>query len=456
MTTDNAIASANICFMANFYKTIFFHELSKKLSSNGVSIFWIITKLDQYDFLKKYFPLENLLYISRSYIKHRDEQVDDFRINELVYGDRVLKYEVEDGLNFLSNIQKPIYNFLLQNKIQFVFGEITWAHELLVHRMVNKRNELKCKYLECSLVRIPNNRFAFFTDETQNEMLEFNEVIDKGKIIAIEKPSYLKINDKIVSNNRSVFGRLNRLKRFVTGENIKKNDPNVITNSWRRLKVAAQEEINKTAYKYIKNKVSVDYLSDKKFIFVGFHKQPEASIDVSGRYYEDQFLNVVNLWRMLPKDWKLIVKEHTNAIGDRSYSFYKRLQNFPGILIADETTDSKLLIQKSTLVVSVTGTIAYEAALLKKPSITFSKVFFNRINYCKFVTLDELVRYQSLEVLVDEISSQVDNRVEFSDYLMSNTFTGYITDPNTDPSVLEEENLKNVGAAFLKLIHRHG
>lgn len=448
------VKPTNICFVANFYKTFLFHEIANKLRLNGVSVFWIVTKLDQYNFLKEKYDIANILYINRSYAEKKQEIVDDFRINELVYGDRVFKFDIEEGLSFLKNIQKPIYDFLSLNKIRFVFGEITWAHELLILRMAKKRQELNCLYLDCSLVRIPNNRLAFFTDESQNNMLEFDEPSDLNEIIKLEKPAYLKLNDQIVKKNSSLVGRLNRLKRFLSGENIEKNDPNVIINKPRRFKVNTKEEYNKITYRRI-HTISFEEIEHHNYIFIGFHKQPESSIDVSGRYYEDQAQNVINLWRILPYGWKIVVKEHTNAIGDRSFSFYQRLLAYPNIVMVNEKTDSKKLIANSKLVVTVTGTIAYEAALMGVPSITFAKVFFNKINYCRYVTLQTLVEYDSISTLVDELKSQVDNRLEFSRYLMKNTFDGYISDYITDPTVMQDDNIEKLSKVFIKLIERY-
>lgn len=443
----------NICFVANFSKTFLFHEIAQKLSAAHVGIFWIVTKKDQYTFLKSHYRDQQILYLNRSHVDLANDAVDDFRINELVFGDRVLKHEIQNGLKFLTNIQKPMYEFVQRSGIHFVFGEITWAHEVLLHRMTKRRKELKCRYLELSVVRIPNGRFAFFTDETQCEMLEFNQP-SNAEIIKVEKPTYLKINDNIVRKNKSVAGRLKRLKRLFTGENIEANDPNVITNLFTRIKVATSEELNKTLYTSLK-RTSLSEIEHANFVFLGFHKQPEASIDVSGRYHEDQALNVINLWRILPPGWKIVVKEHTNAIGDRSRSFYKKLLTYPGVVLVHETTDSKILIEKSKLVATVTGTIAYEAALLKKPAITFSPVFFNRINSCKFTPLSELTKYKDLTTLIDELNSKPDNRLEFSQYLMRNTFEGNISDPVTDPTVLKESNVQQICSAFLELFKNY-
>lgn len=445
----------SICFVANFYKTYLFHALAKKLEKEGITVTWVVTKQEQYKFLSEHYAPGQILYINRSFSKKTAEPVDDFRLNELVYGDRVFKHDLGLGLNFLTNIQKPIYEFLKAHQTRFVIGEITWAHELLLRRMTIKRKELDCLYLECSLVRIPNYRLAFFTDEFQNGMLEFNLPVKTDKIIALEKPAYLKINDKIVKKQGSVGAKIKRIKRFLSGENIEKNDPNVITNKLTRIKVMGGEELNRIMYKQLET-VSFDSLKNQNFVFVGFHKQPEASIDVSGRYYEDQALNIINLWRLLPQGWKLVMKEHTNAIGDRSYAFYKRLLKFPGIVLVNEKTDSKLLIENCKLVATVTGTIAYEAALLKVPAITFSPVFFNRINYCRYMPLHQLVNYDSITSLVDEIKSAADNRIEYSNYLLQNTFEGYISDQVTDPTVMNDENIERLKEIFLVLFAKFG
>lgn len=445
----------NICFVANFYKTFLFHELAKKLMANGIGVYWIVTKLDQNKFLLENYDASSVLYINRTYAEKPAEPVDDFKLNELVYGDRVFRHDLMHGIDFLTNIQRPLYDFISIHKIQFIFGEITWAHEALLIRMTKKRRELQCMYLECLLLRIPNNRLAFFTDDTQNEMLEFDQPVHSNEIIKLEKPAYLHLNDKIVQKSNSLQGRLSRLKRFLSGENIEKNDPNVITNTSVRFKVNSKEEYNKISYRRVET-ISFDEVKGKNYIFVGFHKQPEASIDVNGRYYEDQAQNIINLWRLLPRGWKIVLKEHTNAIGDRSYNYYKRLLSYPGIVMLHESTDSKQVIAHSRLVVTVTGTIGYEAALMKVPAITFAKVYFNRINYCRNIGLDELISYDSLETLVKELESKEDNRLEFSHYLLKNSFDGYISDYVTDPLVMKDENIQKLTTAYMKVIDTYG
>lgn len=444
----------NICFAGNFYKTALFHAIAQKLKNQGVGIYWVVSKKDQYEFLKTCYERERILYINRTFIGKINSIVDDFKLNELVYGDRVFKYEIQNGIRFLENIQRPLYDFINSNRIRFVFGEIAWAHEVLIQRMAKKRLELNCTYLQFNVIRMPSQRFAFFRGETEFDMVEFEGNPNVEQIIKVEKPTYLKINDKIVRDSISISGRFNRIKRFLTGENIEVNDPNVTVDHLIRFKIASTEEINRTSYRLLKT-TDFEKIKNEKYVFYGFQKQPESSLDVSGRYYEDQTAILINLWRLLPSGWKLVAKEHTNAIGDRSLSFYKNLLKYPGFILANERIDSKLLIENSQLVVTVSGTIGYEAGLMKKPAITLAPVFFNKINFSRFISFDKLVSYDNLNTIIHELRGQEDNRLEFTNYILKNSFQGYISDYVTDPSVMDDENIKKIAQAFSKLLTKN-
>ncbi len=85
------------------------------------------------------------------------------------YSDRVLRYEPAFGEAYLKSIQKSYYEFIKQNNIRFVFGEMTWAHEVLMSCITHKCSELSCQYLKPHTIRIPTGRFAFFKDEFESE-----------------------------------------------------------------------------------------------------------------------------------------------------------------------------------------------------------------------------------------------------------------------------------------------
>ncbi len=436
----------NICFVSNFTKTYLFHEVGKKLAENGVGVYWIAVNKDYYNFLLQHYPAQNILYINLSYINVPAPAVGEFKINELFYGDRFLKHN-KDGLKFLTHIQKPIFDFLQKNAIRFVFGEATWAHELLIHRICSLQ-ELNCTYLSPHTIRIPNGRFAFYTDEYQSEMyVGKNKEQEQAFDYNIEKPDYLKLNDAILKKKSSLSARLKKIKYFLTSENIDPLDPSLLKDRLVTFKIKGQEELNKERYKSIK-KVALGAVKDKKFVLITLHKQPEASIDVVGRYYEDQVQNIKNIWRSLPHDWLLLVKEHTNAIGDRSYAFYTDLLKLERLFFLEEKTDSYQAILSSELVVTVSGTIAYEAALMGKPSFTFADCFFNKMKGCKKINLDDLRHATSLQTLIEKPTDVS----EFKKFVIDNSYKGIISDYLSNPACMEDDNIKAIATAINSLI----
>ena len=70
--------------------------------------------------------------------------------------------------------------------------------------------------------------------------------------------------------------------------------------------------------------------------------------------------------------------------------------------------------------------------------------------------LHKLVEYGSMADLIDEIKSQNDNRLAFSNYLLQNTFEGYISDQVTDPTVMNDDNIEQLKNIFLVLFQKFG
>jgi len=447
----------DICFVANFSKTFLFESVAKELASNNFAVTWITVNRKLHGYLTENYGNDKVLLLNWLHKDIPAPAIGEFKLNELACGDRALRLSSADAKKYLVNIQEPIYSFLLRHKVRAVVGELTWAHEILIHRIVSCRAELNCRFLNPHTVRIPNGRFALFTDEYQTELITRAPEVDGEKLRCLEpeaaqlaKPDYLHINDQILQNSRSLGSRLGKIKRFITEENIEKEDPTNIGNRWYRLKLRMKEEINKELYRLVK-RVPLEKLGSSSFVFVALHKQPEASIDVLGRYYEDQFLNIRNTWRVLPHDWLLVIKEHTNAIGDRPLSFYRKLQKLPGVVFVNEATDSHELIKRCRAVITVSGTVAYEATLMQKSSLTFAPVFFNRFPGCKKVSLDDLRLSKCIDELIEPVGV---SRGDVLEWVHRHSFEGVISDPITMSSCLETENVRLIGKAIIECFRK--
>jgi hypothetical protein len=433
----------SIAFVANYQKTVFFLKIAEQLQKYGITVYWItVSKIWKEYLLNEGVDSKHILYLPRSLANEQAKINGDFKLNELIYSDRVLRYEVEFGQKYLSKIKHYVYDFILQNNIRFVFGEITWAHEILLNRMCNSISELNCQYLKPHTIRIPNGRFAFFKDEYEKDIyeVESNPVTPFLWGFELKKPDYFHLNNLKNSLPNRIKGILKKIALVLHKEKNDFEDPTQRINKFQFLLNKVQEEINFYLYKFFVKKIRQEDLPEKYWVYY-LHKQPEASIDVIGRYYEDQIKNIYWLARQLPDDSFLLVKEHTNAIGDRSPGFFRKISNINRVELIDESIDSYTLIKKSIKTSTVSGTVAYEAALLGKDVILFSNVFFSALPTIQVVSNNTPTNKKSID--------------QFKAYIYANSFEGIISDPLSDSRCIEQKNIDQIVSAFMCVIN-HG
>jgi capsule polysaccharide export protein KpsC/LpsZ len=190
-------------------------------------------------------------------------------------------------------------------------------------------------------------------------------------------------------------------------------------------------------------------LENQKFVLFTLHKQPEASVDNTGRYFEDQLEVIKNIWRILPEDTLLIVKEHSNAIGDRKREFYNKINEYKNVEFVQYNEDSYSLINMCEAVFTISGTVAYEAALMGKPAFTFIPIFFNKLSLCRHISYDDLRDPKtSLSVLINSVQYSEDKDQEYTNWIHSNSFEGIISDYNSNPACMEDENVEKIVKAI--------
>lgn len=447
----------NICFITNYKKTFFFKALAEKLAEKGHSVYWIVLNQKLYDYLSPNFGPNQLLLINKIQGSLTNEAIGEFKLNELVAVDRALKYYGDWGYEYLINIQRPIYDFIKNNNISYIFGETTYAHEVLINRITRSRKELECTFLHPQTIRIPGYHFTFLKDEFQSEIYE-NVTFDtyqNGKVIEVSRPTESVLVEKMVKKSMGLWSKFKRGIRFFTLENLERDDPSISPTTLKgRLQKGFTEEWNRITYPFIKTS-SFEEIEGKQYVLFTLHKQPEASVDVVGRYYDDQFKIIQSIWRILPAGYYMVVKEHTNAIGDRSLSFFKKVKKLRNVILADETINSHRLILGCKAVFSISGSIAYEAALYGKPAFLFADIFFDQLQNCQKVTFETFRKVGSFDELLtswEEQRTQKMNVEAFSKYLLTHSAKGLISDPLTDAKCMEDENIANVASAFEKLM----
>lgn len=162
----------------------------------------------------------------------------------------------------------------------------------------------------------------------------------------------------------------------------------------------------------------------KKFIYFPLQVYPEASIHIPSPFFKDQE-RVIDLIRLsLPKDYKLIVKEHPLMEGRRSIDFYKTLNKKSGVRLINTKVNSNQIIRKSALTISVSGTAVLEAYLLKKPSFTFGITSFSGftnsikvdLNNIKNTIIDYIEKDIADEDVLKNLALLYQNSFNFNNY----------------------------------------
>jgi hypothetical protein len=437
-----------ILFIANFEKTIFFYNLSQFL--DNFDIYWMVVNYNQYNYLKKKINIKNIIYINKDVTVNKKTELDiDFKLNELLHLDRSLKTNSNDDRSYLLSAATLIYNFLKKNEINYVLGEFTWAHELLTFRICKSFPELCANYLNPADLRIFPNRFLFFTNPEQSIYLkkiffsqQFNAVLDIKNY-----HNYINtINSKFKIESFPIF--FLKLYKFLFKDYFDKNDP-TYSSKFRRIINFAKKFINYLAFKIIK-KYDAKHLTYKKYIIYFLQKKPEASIDVKGLYYSDQLKNIEIIWKILPHDFDLIVKEHPSAIGFNNFSFYKNILSRNRTFLICNNEEFSTFVKNAYCTFSVSSTASMESALLDVPSFTFANCFFNEIKYSKKITLEDFRNSQNIKETVISMLEENKHKPDIihSEFL-KNSFKGTLY----GNALNSEENLINISKALNEIVN---
>lgn len=121
------------------------------------------------------------------------------------------------------------------------------------------------------------------------------------------------------------------------------------------------------------------------FLYFPLHYQPEASSNPIGEFYEDQLLIIDLLISKIKEknlNLKIVIKEHPRQLnGSRKKEFYKFFENNESnnnLIVIDHNVSSHILLSKASGVITISGTIAWEALHVGKPVLMFGSRIFDK------------------------------------------------------------------------------
>ncbi len=473
----SSATSMNIAFITNHQKTELFAGIADRLQAAGHVVSWLSTGgrwtwelrdrgvhsnaiLDISEWGEEWTRGGDITSEQRAELR-RLEDAAGFSVNDLILMDRLLSLKPHTyALRYIFVAQREIRKALIDRKIDVVFGEATWAFELVTSAVCRS---LHIPFYSAQVARIPDGRFGFFEGHLETELVSIRKVSENDLQVAREfyqsyvshkpKPEYWHRNNRIPRAHLSWLPKL--LKRLVS-RHTDRFDETCFPTSWL-IKRRVAEVVQARQLLWFAPGERPQLPPARPYVLYALHKQPESSVDVMGSYFSNQIELIRSIARSLPATHELYVKEHRNSIGDNTLRFYRQIKGVPGVRIIDPYVDSHLLIEHSDAVVSITGTIAYEAGLFGKPAVTVVPMYFGPLlSTCGCNPYDGSLR-EILKQLI-ESSARVDpddveqRAISFLASVYANSFDGIVSDPLSNPDCVEPGNLDRVSEGFIALL----
>lgn len=146
-----------------------------------------------------------------------------------------------------------------------------------------------------------------------------------------------------------------------------------------------------------------------EFAFFPLHFEPEVSLQVFGRPYQNQIELVRNLALSLPPGMVVLVKEHPRSIGFRPLGYYRKLLEIPNVRLVDPELSTHAVIRHAALVAVISGSTGLEAAICGKPVLTFGVPTYNVLSGAQ---LRHVANLHELADVVRELMASKDDATE--------------------------------------------
>ncbi len=175
--------------------------------------------------------------------------------------------------------------------------------------------------------------------------------------------------------------------------------------------------------KFIDNNFEQKLPTDTPFVYYPLHVEPERSLSVSAPFYTNQLEVILHIAKSTPASHQIFVKEHPDqeTQGWRDVSFYKQILALPNVKLVHPDISNFEMMENCSLVVSIAGTSAMEAAFFNKHAIVFADAI-----YSKLESIHKLTSLEALPKMVREYldcQTSLDDLNRYVQFLESNSFS---------------------------------
>lgn len=277
--------------------------------------------------------------------------------------------------------------------------------------------ERYCKFLKASEEELKDG--LSYVDDFRKKT-SIMHAMYKGDITAQYKP------DSLAKSFKKVYWMLKYFlaqDRSGNNKSLKKSNPLLYPNSREYVKFYFNYEMNKQ--RLLRKNKYFSTPENVKYVYMPLHLIPESTTFSVSPTYVNELTIIEAVSKTLPAGWWLYVKEHQAMVGERGVKFYEQVNKLPNVKMVQLNyyEDPKPWISNSQGVVTISGTTAYEAALMGKHSIVFSDTPFSLIK-----GVHRVKSFEDLYEAFKEFAKPLDNIKSCAAYITTVKNLGYPID----------------------------
>lgn len=187
----------------------------------------------------------------------------------------------------------------------------------------------------------------------------------------------------------------------------------------------------------------------RRSVYFPLHVQPEFTTDVRAPFLTNQIALVENISKSVPVGYRVLVKEHPGMKGERRLGYYRDLRKLHNVRLLSPSLDSHDLIHASDVVLTITGSSAWEAILYERPVIAFGPLcysFYDLVYKCENIAdLPDV-----LSAAIRRFQPKHELLLKFVCALLESAHELEWSDPVRQPRVAEKRNCEKVADAIVR------
>lgn len=382
---------------------------------------------DIVNFKKIWFPPDNIENQNKNPdTDYLEEFEKKYKIDlwKIVYGDRRLikenqryyKFSRKEHLQILEQSCKFFEKIIITSKPDWLILPATVGHnDHLLYSM--------CKTLGIKIIMLRTSRIGFKIALSEN--IEKLDEIDKNNQKYSQQKSFEEIREffKKYSAIKQIEGfetkykapkleKIKALMQFLLSNNSLNQE--YINYGKTRIAILKQglgskHKIRKKRIKSFMEKNFLKEIKDEPFVYFPFHKEPERMLDIGAPYFTNQKSVAKMIAKTLPINFKLYVKDHPAQLKlttgwKRSIEYYKELLELPNVELIHPSINTKEIVKKCSMVFTINGSSALEAAIYEKPAIT--------LTYADFVELPSIILINNINEFRAAFEKVINQKVD--------------------------------------------